>query len=260
MPVTGGPIQTVVPGNNVTGSFLAVDDINVYFQSSDGLYRAPKSGVGSPTLLNEPTMSRIGSATALGGSAFWIEVEGSLPQSILRIKTAPLKGGPTSVVAQFTAARTQSFSDSVVGVTSTTAFLQGGGLQGLASIPIGTGVPDGGGPVDIDAGVSSGFQLLVSDTDAIYWTDLTTLLRVASDGTATFLGSVASGFAGGTVAYDDTYVYWVDALTVGTIMRVPKTGGAPTVLARDTRPLAIAVDAHAVYWNDDAGNILRLAK
>ena len=62
------------------------------------------------------------------------------------------------------------------------------------------------------------------------------------------------------LAVDDQYVYWVDDLPVGTIMRVPKTGGTPSVVAHDASPVAIAVDANAVYWSDFGGNLWRLAK
>jgi hypothetical protein len=44
------------------------------------------------------------------------------------------------------------------------------------------------------------------------------------------------------------------------IVRAPKTGGTSSVLAQDTAPVAVAVDANAIYWSDEAGNILRLAK
>lgn len=54
--------------------------------------------------------------------------------------------------------------------------------------------------------------------------------------------------------------YWLDSVTVGTVMRAPKTGGPATIIARDTSPVAIAVDANAVYWSDVGGNIMRLAK
>jgi hypothetical protein len=55
--------------------------------------------------------------------------------------------------------------------------------------------------------------------------------------------------------------HWVDAVTVGTIMRVPKTGGGmATIIARDTTPYAITVDKNAVYWSDVGGNIMRLPK
>ncbi len=60
---------------------------------------------------------------------------------------------------------------------------------------------------------------------------------------------------------DDTYVYWVDDTTVGTVMKAPKTGGGnATVLAHDTNPIAIAVDAHSVYWSDGDGYIKSIPK
>ena len=62
------------------------------------------------------------------------------------------------------------------------------------------------------------------------------------------------------LAFDDTYVYWADNATVGTIMRAPNTGGTATIIARDTNPVAIAGDALSVYWSDQAGNIMRLGK
>jgi hypothetical protein len=51
----------------------------------------------------------------------------------------------------------------------------------------------------------------------------------------------------GSLAYDDTYVYWVDDVTVGTVMKALKTGGTATVIARDTDPVAIAVDAKSAF-------------
>jgi hypothetical protein len=44
-------------------------------------------------------------------------------------------------------------------------------------------------------------------------------------------------------------------------MRAPKADeGTATVLARDASPTAIAVDAHSVYWSDEAGYIKSIAK
>jgi hypothetical protein len=104
-----------------------------------------------------------------------------------------------------------------------------------------------------------GCELLLSDTDAVYC-DNGNIISVASDGTQTVLGMVLSNTSGGAVAHDDASVYWVDSVTVGTIMQVPKTGGTAAVIARDTEPIAIAVDANAVYWSDQGGSIMRLAK
>ena len=83
-------------------------------------------------------------------------------------------------------------------------------------------------------------------------------MRLASDGTATALGpAVSSSY----IVFDDTYVYWADMTSVGTIMKAPKAGGGTaTVLASDTSPTAIAVDANSVYWSDAAGYIMSIPK
>jgi sugar lactone lactonase YvrE len=50
------------------------------------------------------------------------------------------------------------------------------------------------------------------------------------------------------LAVDATYVYW-SRLTSGEIVRMPKTGGTPEVIASgQVRPWAVAVDDDRVYW------------
>ena len=102
------------------------------------------------------------------------------------------------------------------------------------------------------------------DGDAIYCvsSDWLSVLRVASDGTRMVLGALVnfSKFVPSNIAFDDRYVYWSDPAPVGTITRVPKSGGAPRIIARDAYPLAVAVDENAVYWSDQGGNLWRLAK
>jgi hypothetical protein len=100
---------------------------------------------------------------------------------------------------------------------------------------------------------------LASDTTAAYCSQTTgSNMRLASDGTATALGpAVSSSY----IVFDDTYVYWADMTSVGTIMKAPKAGGGTaTVLASDTSPTAIAVDANSVYWSDAAGYIMSIPK
>jgi hypothetical protein len=257
MPVLGGPITTVVPGM-IGGGYLAVDDVNVYYWGADGLYRASKSGGGSPSLVNEAGATVIG-ATSLGNRGYWNELvtrtgPGPAGAGVFAVKSAPLQGGAVTLVAQFT---TQSRQGNLIGVTATTVFL---GMYGgpLSSFPLASGIPDGGMPIDVPG--TEGTNFLVSDTDAVYCETGSSIVRVASDGTTTTLGMVVGNSAQANVAIDDTYVYWADSATVGTIMRVPKTGGTATIIARDTVPFAIAVDANAVYWADQAGNIMRLPK
>jgi hypothetical protein len=255
VPAEGGPVATVVPGM-IENGFLAVDDANVYYGGpSGGLYRAPKGGGGAPSLVSEAGAA-IRGATVLGDRAYWVDgpatgvIELGTP---VTVKSAPLLGGAVSVVAQFNAGGSMGGGLSI-GVTSSTVFLSG---TGLSSFPLSTGVPDGAMPGG-GLGVTPACEVMVSDTDAVYC-DNGSIVRIASDGSTTALGPVL-GLMGRDIALDDTSVYWVDAVTVGTIMRAPKTGGSARIIARDTVPVAIAVDANAVYWNDQGGNIMRLAK
>jgi len=105
-------------------------------------------------------------------------------------------------------------------------------------------------------GFPSGYpcEALTSDTDAVYCAEDTgSNVRLASDGTATLLGATSGS---SYITFDDTYVYWVDRTTVGTIKRAPKGGGGTaTILAHDTDPTAIAVDATSIYWTDMGGFI-----
>src|ERR1019366_1999863 len=101
-----------------------------------------------------------------------------------------------------------------------------------------SGIPKTG-PTPVDAGTFGGgypCESITSDTDAIYCSEDTgSNLRIASDGTTTDLGATSSA---SYMMFDDTYVYWVDRTTVGTIKRAPKAGGAATILAYDTSPTA----------------------
>jgi hypothetical protein len=258
MPVGGGTIKTVVPGL-IGGGFVAVDDVNVYYYGpSGGIYRVPKGGGGSPTLVNEAGASLAG-VTVLSTRAYWIE-GGASPGGggIIAVKSAPLQGGAVTTIAQFTGGGMES----TIGVTTMTVFIS----DPLSSFPVGSGVPNGGMPAPVP-GVMQRCPLLVSDTDAVYCDTGSSINRVASDGTTTMLGmtldetgTLGAGNGVSALAFDDTYVYWVDNVTVGTIMRVPKMGGTAAIIARDTNPVAIAVDAKAVYWSDVGGNIMRLAK
>jgi hypothetical protein len=97
---------------------------------------------------------------------------------------------------------------------------------------------------------------LVSDTSAIYCGSGGSVIEVGNDGTRTTLGPLlVDGMPGAGLAFDGVDVYRADQTSVGTVMKAPKMGGTATVIARDTSPVAMAVDANAIYWSDTAGNI-----
>ncbi|MGH7435587.1 MAG: hypothetical protein ACRENE_07920 [Polyangiaceae bacterium] len=285
MPVGGGAIVNLT-GNRAVGPWLlAVDDVSVYFVVGQGpveIMAAPKeTDGGSFSVARSLTTatSAWGGATVLGDKMFWTEVSPSYavtdgdggPDHTVTAYVAPLRGGPPAILAHFSQNLNPAYFPSVnIAVTTSTAFLGSPSSNGLESFPIAAGYfpADGGMTQLIQFGflrMAPGCQIMLSDTNAVYCDTGTKIVSVASDGTLVVLGDVVGptgvgSVAGGTVAYDDTHVYWTNAIAPGTIMRAPKTGGPAVVLARDAEPLAIAADSKAVYWSDAAGNIMRLDK
>jgi hypothetical protein len=92
---------------------------------------------------------------------------------------------------------------------------------------------------------------LALDATRVYWTNTSagTVVSLNKDGSDKV--EVASGqVSPKAIAVDDTNVYWTTA--PGTVMRCPKTGGAPGVVASSqtglTMPQALGVDQTSVYW------------
>jgi hypothetical protein len=260
MPVGGGPITVLLDEpisnsfgviNGASAFFLAVDDANVYVLKDNGLLRIPKNG--SPAALVNEVGGSVIDVTILGTTATWVESTGGLYSAQLAVKSAPLQGGAVSALGNLSAMVNYPVS---IGVTSQTVFLSGPGPgSSLLSFAIGTGVPPSG-----PSSAASSCMFLSSDTAGVYCVprDNGSLLAIASNGTTSVLGSTVSA---SNVVFDDTYVYWADETTVGTISKAPKAGGgSAVVLARDPSPTAIAVDARSVYWSDTAGYIKSINK
>jgi hypothetical protein len=262
MPVGGGAVTVLLdtPPSNTNGyrvavpndTLLAVDDVNLYVLMNNALVRIPKSG-GSATLVSGGAF--VIDATLLRTTAYWVEdpsARGDLgPKTELPLQSAPLLGGPVVTIASFKDPGAYATDD--VAVTSSTAFV---GTEG----PYASEIFDFSlaSPARITS-LSSSCVFVTSDENAIYCAQNSgSNVAIASDGTATPLGpTVSSSY----IVFDDTYVYWADMTTVGTIMKAPKAGGGTaTVLARDTNPTAIAVDANSVYWGDQGGYIKSIPK
>lgn len=254
VPVQGGTVTTLLSAqtaNSGGGQFLAVDDVNVYVLEGNSIIRIPKDGAPA-TLINEPSAAVQG-ATSLGGTAYWIEAPAGGnggPNQSFTVKSSPLQGTAITTIGTYAS---HLPDNSFIAVTSSTAFVGGFGL-GLLDFPL-TGVPAGGpGMANVDQCL-----WVSSDTSAVYCAEATgSNQSVASDGTVANLGPANSTF---DIVADDTYVYWADYTTAGSIMKAPKDGsGSATVLTYDTSPRAIAVDAHSVYWGDDEGYIKSMPK
>jgi hypothetical protein len=261
MPVGGGEVTALLDGplsnTNAYGvsvpndTLLAVDDVNVYVLMNNALVRIPKRG-GSATLVSGSGAFVI-DATVLGTTAYWVESPSSRPGPTTEfpLQSAPLLGGPVMTIRSFQYPGAYATDD--VAVTSSTAFVgsQGPYPSELFDFPLATAATP--------ASLSASCVFLTSDEDAIYCAQSSgSNVAIASDGTATTLGpAVTSSY----IVFDDTYAYWADMTSVGTIMKTPKAGGGTaTVIARDATPTAIAVDANSVYWGDLAGYIKSVPK
>jgi hypothetical protein len=263
MPVGGGPVTTVL-APPVPVTLLSVDDANLYLALGNlGIFRAPKTG-SSPVLISDPGMGTvgIGPATVLGGTAYWSEqpipvVDGGSPRLL---KSTPLPGGPIAIVAQLAA---DDPAVSAIGVTAGTVFLAGPSATLLEQVPISTGIGVVG---DLAWGCSN----LVSDTDAVYCYlsgAVGPIQRFVSGRELLQLGTLIDKSTSPSVALavDDANLYWVDDTTIGTVMKMPKTTSTSTspmatVIAHDSSPIAIAVDATSVYWSNVGGEIRRAPK
>jgi hypothetical protein len=252
MPVQGGPVATLLTPSTATPegqAFLAVDDTNLYVLEGYSLVRIPKNGAPS-TLVNESGATVV-AATGLGGKGYWIEEwSGNGQPGTTAVKSAALlAGGAITTVGLFQ----QSIPPDFIAVTSTTAFL---GVQAMAIYEF----PLSGAPSSGPTMLSMDCDSLASDTNAAFCaaTGNGSNQQIASDGTTSILGSgVSSTF----IVSDNTYVYWADRATVGTILKAPKGGGGTaTIVARDTNPTAIAVDDKSVYWSDQGGYIKSVPK
>jgi hypothetical protein len=98
--------------------------------------------------------------------------------------------------------------------------------------------------------------LLAQDSTNIYWTDLgddTINLAPKATGQRRVLATSNSS----ALAVDDAYVYWVEAIT-GIAYRVSQGGGAVTQLATVTPP--IVVDDTSLYWVGANSNYMKIPK
>jgi hypothetical protein len=262
MPVGGGEVTILLDGplantdgySGVTApndTLLAVDDINIYVLMNNALVRIPKRG-GPATLVSVGAAVAV-DATVLGTTAYWVAWPngGEGPNAEYPLQSAPLLGGPVSTIALFE--YPGAFATDELAVTSSTAFVGSEGPEATELFDFLLGTPA------ITTSLLESCVFLTSDENAIYCAQNSgSNFSIASDDTATALGpAINSSY----IVFDNTYAYWADMTTVGTIMKAPKAGGGTaTVLAYDTSPTAIAVDANSIYWSDQGGYIKSVPK
>ncbi|MBW2459622.1 MAG: hypothetical protein JRI68_34330, partial [Deltaproteobacteria bacterium] len=107
---------------------------------------------------------------------------------------------------------------------------------------------------------------LATDAEAVFWVDdHEHLRRVNKDGTDPQV--LLADHNLGQLTVDDTHVYLAVGGGGGSLLRIPKTGGAvETFAGNQDGPDSIAIDADAVYWlnagtvDDPHGEVMKRSK
>lgn len=291
-----GPMaQSLVTGEDLPSS-IAVDDAFVYWTTSTGVRRMPKSG-GTPTTVF-PSQTEPGYLIADDANLYW--VNRSTPGS--GVLTGSKTGGQTTMLAggrPATLTIDGEFAywvDSVDRILWRTRKAGGGTPEMLASQQtFGTLSLDdqyvywvegymgrvrriaktGGAITDLRPADSNYAVWTAVDDTYVYFTTYTTLAQTATlqrvsksggagDPLASALDEAAAIVAGGDS------VYWLtggDTGLTGYVARIPKAGGTATPLASDVaKPSGIALDAQYAYWTESGdsgianGRIRRVAR
>lgn len=122
---------------------------------------------------------------------------------------------------------------------------------------------------------TSGGSALVVDEASVDWTrteqtsrttfhscadEASALMQAPKNGGAPVRLAPIPGLAPTHIASDDTYIYYATDCTQG-ILRVAKTGGAPSVVVANVAPAQLAIDASNIFWSVYSnGTILRVSK
>jgi hypothetical protein len=217
---------------------MAVDARNVYWaDGSDGsVLKAPLGGGAATTLVAGLNASAI----AIDAKNLYFTGQYGYPSRV------SLEGGAPTQLADVYGAQG-------VAIDATSLY------WGVRDVDNRSGTiqkaPLGGGALTTLASGQTFPQYLVADAGQVYWTDYTagTVQKISRDGGAVTT-LAADQFNPSAIALDEANVYWS---SLGSLMKVPKAGGAPTTLSTSSNIADIAVDATSVYWTDGSA-ILKL--
>jgi sugar lactone lactonase YvrE len=256
IPIHGGAIETVATGQEgVCG--LAMDDTNLYWANlmikHGSIMKMPKAG-GTPVRLAwspAPTMILVDRT-----HVYWTSTN---PHGL--VMKVPIAGGDPVVLA----------SDQAMpygmAVDSAHAYWTNRADGTIMKIPL-----SGGQPIKVVSGQNEPRFLLIDD-GKLYWTTTGsgTVATTSVDGGEVKLLATGQDKPF-TLDIDQSYVYWTVNLGgfvplnggpgEGSIARVPREGGAVTVLARGLNtPSVLTVKDSTIYWSEAlAGTISMIPK
>jgi hypothetical protein len=230
---TGGPRIALVERDLSNVRSFALDATSVYFPQQDGIQAVARSGGAVREIVSGTSAE---SLVVANGFLYWEETPSAGP---ITVKKAPVGGGAATTIA-LPDGQAGDVIEPVV-AASTDAVYASLALQKLARIPL------DGGPVTAVASppVVHGIAF---DADTIYFAAGQTVVAMSKNGGAP--QELAAGTAFSGVAVDEAFVYAVDDTADGRVLKIPKHGGAASVVAaHQGGPHTIAVDGVSIYWN-----------
>jgi len=251
IPLAGGTVTNLVP----FASAFAIDLNNLYFITSDTLYRVPKSGGNTVAV----TGVSFGSAYAPFPPFFGLAVDAQYAyyEGNDELYSAPISGNSTQNPSLLAIV---PFGNQVyaVALNDTNVYWTEVGASSARTGRVMTLAKNdaGGVPTVIASGLNFPADIAL-DANNIYWTDNrdgTVMKAPLSGGTPTLIAS-GQNFPFG-IAVDSQNVYWTNngGNTGGSVMKAPIGGGEATVIASGQNfPMGIAVDQTNVYWTNNAG-------
>lgn len=248
-PVGGGPVELASP-STTTPWVLMTDSAGIYWLALNGgpagsVLKCTSPPCAAPTVL---ATSALGSdspynATSDASRIYW-SAGGLAPG----LRTVSKAGGSTTTVA--------SDGDDARGITL---------VQGVLYVTLCCGVRTGLYSVPATGGTATKLNNVMSGRlatydNALYTAENDILYRVATTGAMTRLDTASATIdylAGVAVDASGIYAY---SPSLGGIVRVPLSGGAPVLLARATDVVQIAIDEAAVYWIESPSPVDRAVK
>jgi hypothetical protein len=241
MPAAGGEAETLAAGCSVTLPDMTTNGEEVFFVDRFRIKRVDRSGGLPETLVADDFF--VGSIAADAGRVYWVM------QPFGNLATAPITGGPTTVLATAT-----SLAEGLR-VTATHLYW-GDGLTAIRRVGLGGGTP---GTVADDIAALSDFVVV---GDSIYFSeqDAGRITRRPLAGGPSQTFGISMPFSWIFLAAGPERLYWIDQVVLSA---ASLAGGSQEFLAAELASDAafangIFADDEAVYWSETAGGTIRM--